>query len=132
MGADPSSGGCPSITHDLGVIAGIAYRVMVMYGGQVVEEAPVRALFANPRHPYTRALLGTVPSVRGERAPKLKVIDGQPPILGSHPSACPFRFRCEHAFDTCGAENPLRRPVGARGHEVACHWNPPAAAVAHG
>ncbi len=119
------------ITHDLGVIAGIADRVMVMYGGQVVEQAPVRELFANPRHPYTRALLQTVPSVRGERAPKLKVIEGQPPILGRHPDACPFRFRCEHAFDRCAAENPGRRAVGAPGHDVACHWNPQPA-VAHG
>jgi peptide/nickel transport system ATP-binding protein/oligopeptide transport system ATP-binding protein len=119
------------ITHDLGVIAGIADRVMVMYGGQVVEQAPVRELFANPRHPYTRALLETVPSVRGARAPKLKVIEGQPPILGSHPAACPFRFRCEHAFDRCGAENPARRDVG-RGHDVACHWDPPGAVAAHG
>ncbi|MGY6632909.1 MAG: ABC transporter ATP-binding protein [Alkalilacustris sp.] len=125
------------ITHDLGVIAGIADRVMVMYGGQVVEQAPVRALFADPRHPYTRALLQTVPSVRGERAPKLKVIEGQPPLLGAHPSACPFRFRCDKAHDRCGRENPLRRPVGAAGHDVACHWDPAEAAprtegVVHG
>ena len=60
------------ITHDLGVIAGIADRVMVMYGGQIVEQAPVGELFAHPRHPYTRALLKTVPSVRGQRAAKLQ------------------------------------------------------------
>ncbi len=119
------------ITHDLGVIAGIADRVMVMYGGQVVEQAPVRELFADPRHPYTRALLKTVPSVRGQREPKLKVIEGQPPMLGAHPAACPFRFRCEHAFDRCGDENPLRRDVG-HGHDVACHWNPAETMVAHG
>jgi peptide/nickel transport system ATP-binding protein/oligopeptide transport system ATP-binding protein len=119
------------ITHDLGVIAGIADRVMVMYGGQIVEQAPVRELFANPRHPYTRALLQTVPSVRGARAAKLKVIEGQPPILGSHPAACPFRFRCEHAFDRCGNENPARRDLG-QGHDVACHWTPPEAVAAHG
>ena len=112
------------ITHDLGVIAGIADRVMVMYGGQVVEQAPVKALFADPRHPYTRALLQTVPNVRGERAPKLKVIEGQPPLLGAHPSACPFRFRCEFAHERCGRENPQRRPVGAPKHDVACHWDP--------
>ena len=107
------------ITHDLGVIAGIADRVIVMYGGQIVEQAPVRELFAHPRHPYTRALLKTVPSVRGERAAKLNVIEGQPPMLTAEPAACPFRPRCVHAFDRCAQENPLRRVVTA-GHDVAC------------
>jgi peptide/nickel transport system ATP-binding protein/oligopeptide transport system ATP-binding protein len=111
------------ITHDLGVIAGIADRVMVMYGGQVVEQAPVRELFANPRHPYTRALLQTVPALHGPRAAKLRVIEGQPPILGAAPSSCPFAPRCAHAFDRCRAENPVRRDVG-QGHDVACFWNP--------
>ena len=107
------------ITHDLGVIAGIADRVMVMYGGQVVEQAPVRELFSNPQHPYTRALLETIPSVRGERADKLNVIEGQPPILGSTPTACPFRDRCAYRFDRCDHENPLRIPVGPD-HDTAC------------
>lgn len=111
------------ITHDLGVIAGIADRVLVMYGGQVVEHAPVRELFANPKHPYTRALLQTVPHVRGERAERLEVIEGQPPILRAPPTACPFRDRCEHAFDRCSRENPVRRPVGEV-HDVACFWDP--------
>ena len=110
------------ITHDLGVIAGIADRVMVMYGGQVVEQAPSRELFANPQHPYTRALLKTVPKVHGERDPKLSVIEGQPPILMAEPSACSFRDRCPHAFDRCGRENPRRRDV-AQGHDVACFWD---------
>ncbi len=114
------------ITHDLGVIAGIADRVMVMYGGQVAEAAPVKELFKNPRHPYTRALLKTVPGVRGDRAPKLQVIEGQPPILRAVPSACPFRSRCPHSMEICGKENPARRPVGP-GHDVACFWDPPAA-----
>ncbi|MEJ1990526.1 MAG: ABC transporter ATP-binding protein [Maritimibacter sp.] len=107
------------ITHDLGVIAGIADRVIVMYGGQIVEHAPVRELFKHPRHPYTKALLETVPSVTGERADRLKVIEGQPPILGASPSACPFRKRCSYRIDWCDHENPLRRPVG-EGHDVAC------------
>ena len=111
------------ITHDLGVIAGIADRVMVMYGGQVVEQAPARELFANPQHPYTRALLKTVPKVHGEREPKLNVIEGQPPILMADPSACSFRDRCPHAFARCAAENPQRRPVGDGGHDVACFWD---------
>jgi oligopeptide transport system ATP-binding protein len=111
------------ITHDLGVIAGIADRVMVMYAGQVVEQAPVAELFANPRHPYTRALLKTIPSISGARADRLQVIQGQPPILGAAPTACPFRARCAHAFDRCARENPARRAVG-HGHDVACHWTP--------
>ena len=90
-----------------------------MYAGQVVEQAPVRALFNDPRHPYTRALLKTIPSVTGARAPKLQVIEGQPPILGAPPTACPFRDRCPLAFDHCFKENPPRGIV-APGHDVAC------------
>jgi peptide/nickel transport system ATP-binding protein/oligopeptide transport system ATP-binding protein len=111
------------ITHDLGVIAGIADRVMVMYGGQVVEQAPVRELFGNPQHPYTRALLQTIPSVRGARAEKLNVIEGQPPILAGAPTACPFRDRCPQRFARCDAENPVRRAVGHEGHDAACHYD---------
>ncbi|MCB2115895.1 MAG: ABC transporter ATP-binding protein [Rhodobacteraceae bacterium] len=111
------------ITHDLGVIAGIADRVIVMYGGQIVEQASVKELFGHPRHPYTRALLRTIPSVRGERTAKLNVIEGQPPILSAPPAACSFRARCPHAFDRCARENPARRPVGAA-HDVACFWDP--------
>ena len=110
------------ITHDLGVIAGIADRVMVMYGGQVVEYGPVREVFANPAHPYTRALMTTVPSVRGERAAKLNVIEGQPPMLAQHPTACPFRARCPQAFERCGRENPPRYKV-APDHDAACFWD---------
>ena len=110
------------ITHDLGVIAGIADRVMVMYGGQIVEMAPVRELFHNPRHPYTRALLQTVPSLRGPREAKLRVIPRQPPIMRDFPTACPFRDRCDYAFDRCARENPARMPIGP-GHDAACFWD---------
>jgi peptide/nickel transport system ATP-binding protein/oligopeptide transport system ATP-binding protein len=113
------------ITHDLGVIAGIADRVMVMYAGQVVEQAPVKELFANPQHPYTRALLKTIPAISGPRQDRLQVIEGQPPILAAQPSACSFRARCPYAFDRCHVENPVRRAIDAnpvgRGHDVACH-----------
>ena len=108
------------ITHDLGVIAGIADRVMVMYGGQVAEEAPVRELFKNPQHPYTSALLETIPHVSGERSERLEVIEGQPPILGDPPTACPFRDRCSAAIDICARENPGLRAAGVH-HAVACH-----------
>jgi peptide/nickel transport system ATP-binding protein/oligopeptide transport system ATP-binding protein len=110
------------ITHDLGVIAGIADRVMVMYAGQVVEQAPTRELFGNPQHPYTRALLETIPTVRGARPDKLNVIEGQPPILGAAPSACPFRDRCKFRFERCDRENPSRIPAGPS-HDAACFYD---------
>ncbi|MES2143945.1 MAG: ABC transporter ATP-binding protein [Pseudomonadota bacterium] len=116
------------ISHDLGVIAEIADRVMVMYGGQVVEEAPVAELFANPRHPYTRALLRTVPALDGDRPAQLFTIEGQPPILTAAPTACPFRHRCTEAHDQCDCVNPACCAVGSPGpgltesrHIVACH-----------
>lgn len=112
------------ITHDLGVIAGIADRVMVMYGGQVVEHAPVKELFNNPQHPYTKALLKTIPSISGEREKRLTIIEGQPPILAGAPSACPFRDRCDVAMAVCTHKNPSRYEVGAS-HDVACfHADP--------
>ena len=114
------------ITHDLGVIAGIADRVMVMYGGQVVEHGPVKQIFADPRHPYTRALLKTVPSLTGAREARLQVIEGQPPMITEEPQSCAFSPRCAHAFARCEVENPLRRAVDGlplgQGHDVACHW----------
>ena len=110
------------ITHDLGVIAGIADRAMVMYGGQIVEMAPVKELFGRPAHPYTRALLKTVPRLKGARAAKLEVIEGQPPIMKAAPSACAFRARCSVAMDRCARENPLRQTI-APGHDVACFWD---------
>jgi oligopeptide transport system ATP-binding protein len=121
------------ITHDLGVIADIADRVMVMYGGQVVEQAPVKELFTKPQHPYTRALLKTIPSLTGKREARLQVIEGQPPIMSGAPIACPFRTRCAHVHDRCHSENPLRRSLDTRavgiGHDVACHWTPGDAAT---
>ena len=115
------------ITHDLGVIAGIADRVMVMYGGQVVEHAPVDQIFHNPQHPYTRALLRTIPTITGQREARLSVIEGQPPIMSDAPVSCPFRARCAHQFARCETENPQRRavdglPLGT-GHDLACHWS---------
>ena len=110
------------ITHDLGVIAGIADRVMVMYGGQVVEHAPVKELFGNPQHPYTRALLKTIPTIHGERAARLTIIEGQPPIMVGPPSSCPFRDRCDVAFERCARENPPRYDLG-EGHDTACFFD---------
>ena len=107
------------ITHDLGVVAGIADRVLVMYGGQVVEHARVQALYDNPTHPYTKALLGTMPSLDGGRSAKLATIPGQPPLLTAPPSACPFASRCPAVHDRCHAANPPLIPI-AEGHDVAC------------
>ena len=107
------------ITHDLGVVAGIADRVIVMYGGGIVEHAPVSELFANPRHPYTSMLLETLPNIEGERGQRLQSITGQPPLLAEPPSACPFAQRCPKAFDRCRAENPPLIPI-ADGHDVGC------------
>jgi oligopeptide/dipeptide ABC transporter ATP-binding protein len=111
------------ITHDLGVIAGIADRAMVMYGGQIVEMAPVQELFARPAHPYTRALLKALPHLRGARATKLEVIEGQPPIIKAQPASCAFRARCTVALARCARENPQRLGIGP-GHDVACFWDP--------
>lgn len=111
------------ITHDLGVIAGIADRAMVMYGGQIVEMAPIEELFERPAHPYTRALLKTMPRLRGARAEQLEVIEGQPPIMKAAPTSCAFRPRCAMAMDRCGRENPVRLTIGPN-HDVACFWDP--------
>ena len=111
------------ITHDLGVVAGLADRVMVMYGGLVVERAGVKALYGRPRHPYTRGLLRTLPRLDGTRSARLESIAGQPPNLARAPAACPFAPRCDHAFERCWKENPVLEAV-AEGHEVACWLDP--------
>ena len=111
------------ITHDLGVVAGLADRVMVMYGGLVVERARVNELYARPRHPYTRGLLRTLPRLDGTRSERLESIAGQPPNLAQAPAACPFAPRCDHAFERCWKENPALETV-VQGHEVACWLDP--------
>ncbi|MSU89152.1 ATP-binding cassette domain-containing protein [Rhodobacteraceae bacterium 2CG4] len=118
------------ITHDLGVIAGIADRVIVMYAGRIVEQAPVRALFADPRHPYTRALLAALPRPDGPREARLRAIPGQPPRLETLTGDCPFRPRCARAFDRCAGPRPELRPVGPE-HRAACHLVPDPAETAH-
>ena len=106
------------ITHDLGVAAGIADRIMVMYGGQIVEHANTAELFASPRHPYTRALLDSLPGRHG-RDQRLRSISGQPPLMMAEPEFCPFSARCPHTFDRCLRQNPPLERV-APGHDVAC------------
>lgn len=109
------------ITHDLGVAAGMANRVMVMYGGLVVENARVGELFSNPRHPYTQALLDALPGRHPPELP-LRSIGGQPPLLTKDPTFCPFAPRCPHAFSTCIEKCPPLASLG-KGHEAACWWS---------
>jgi peptide/nickel transport system ATP-binding protein/oligopeptide transport system ATP-binding protein len=110
------------ITHDLGVVAGIADRVLVMYGGQIVEHAPVEELYNNPQHPYTRALLETLPSMDETRTERLRSISGQPPSLTKPLASCPFAPRCPEALAKCHLKVPQRTEVG-NGHDVACWWD---------
>jgi len=118
------------ITHDLGVVAGIADRVMVMYAGQIVEHAPVGRLYARPQHPYTRALLETLPDIRGERSQRLRTIGGQPPLLQAAPRSCPFAARCRHVHQRCHDANP---PLieAMPGHQTACWWDADAGGPRH-
>ena len=111
------------ITHDLGVIAGLAQRVMVMYAGFVVERAPVEELYEHPLHPYTNGLLGSLPRVDADsRDEELVNIVGMPPDLLTKPIGCPFAPRCPYVFKRCNEENPILQTV-YEGHELACWWN---------
>ncbi len=107
------------ITHDLGVVAGLAERVMVMYAGRIVEEGPVDAIFAAPQHPYTLGLLRSTPRLE-EQVPALRTIPGQPPDLQALPPGCAFNDRCPFAFARCLAERPRLRGF-APGRRKACH-----------
>ncbi|MCM3657787.1 ABC transporter ATP-binding protein [Agromyces mediolanus] len=109
------------ITHDMGVVADIADRVVVMYAGKAIESAPVVELFAHPTHPYTRGLLQAVPQ-RGQHATahRLKGISGNVPVLRSTAVACSFADRCAFASDACRAVRPEPAPIAGAGHTVAC------------
>jgi len=107
------------ISHDLGVIAHMAERVFVMYAGHIVEDAPIKDLFAEPRHPYTIGLLKSLPRMGENAGEKLTSIPGQPPNLLNPPKGCPFAPRCEYKTERCLNENPVLESVGER-HTVAC------------
>jgi oligopeptide transport system ATP-binding protein len=107
------------ITHDLGIVAGLAKRVVVMYGGYFIEEASVKELYANPRHPYTLGLLGSMPRLDATEHHRLVSIDGIPPVLYEEPKSCPFEPRCEYAIDRCKQENPQLEMV-TPDHRIAC------------
>ena len=108
------------ITHDLGVVAGMADRVVVMYAGKVVETGPTEDIFANPRHPYTVGLLASVPRLDMGREAELKTIEGSPPDLLKPPPGCPFMPRCAFARAICRTMPPLEAIAGNSAHLKAC------------
>lgn len=105
------------ITHDMGVVANLCDRVNVMYGGNLMEMANINEIFDNSQHPYTKALLNSIPSLEHE-VEKLKTIPGEPPNLLQLPSGCPFQTRCEQASDKCKSDIPLQEI--AHRHTVKC------------
>ena len=110
------------ITHDLGVVAGIAERVLVMYAGKIVEEAEVHELYADPHHPYTIGLLRSVPRLDMGKSKRLIPIEGLPPDLIDYPVGCPFAPRCEYRTEKCEEEVPSIEQVSPT-RRVACwHW----------
>jgi len=108
------------ITHDLGVVAALCDRVVVMYAGRVVEAAPVHDIFHAPRHPYTQGLVHSMPRLDEAKADLLSTIPGQPPNLQSLPAGCAFQDRCPHAYDRCRTEVPGLRERDP-GRASACH-----------
>ncbi|MGE5702906.1 MAG: ABC transporter ATP-binding protein [Clostridia bacterium] len=114
------------ITHDLGVVAEIAHRAVVMYAGIVVESGKVTDLFANPKHPYTWGLMRSMPRLDGETKERLIPIDGTPPDLFNPPKGCPFADRCDYAMEICEQQMP---PVSTfdTGHQAACWLHDPRA-----
>jgi len=106
------------VTHNLGIVAKICDRVAVMYAGQIVEAGPVRRLFTAPAHPYSRALLGSIPKVGGGRR-HLTAIEGQPPDLAAPRAGCAFAPRCPAVMERCRTEEPPETSVDA-GHVTRC------------
>ncbi|HBX24526.1 MAG TPA: ABC transporter ATP-binding protein [Desulfotomaculum sp.] len=107
------------ITHDLGVVAELCSRVIVMYAGSVVEKGTTRDVFYNPRHPYTWGLLKSIPIVNADHKERLIPIDGQPPDLLNTPPGCPFCPRCDHAMQICAQTQPPLSQLGEQ-HLAAC------------
>jgi oligopeptide transport system ATP-binding protein len=108
------------ITHDLGVVAGMADEILVMYAGKVAEFSDARGLFRRPAHPYTEGLLRSIPRLDAREGDRLVPIRGLPPIVSKLPPGCPFRPRCDFAVDACGQVYPARRAFG-EGHFAHCH-----------
>jgi oligopeptide transport system ATP-binding protein len=116
-----SASGVLFVTHDLGVLAGIADRVVVMYAGRIVESGPTETLFAAPQHPYTRGLLRSIPRLDTPPDRPLLTIAGSPPDLSRLSAGCAFAARCDRVHERCRAEYPAVRPLSRGGH-VAC-WD---------
>ena len=112
------------ITHDLGVVAEVADRVMVMYAGQVVESGTLDQIFYDPQHPYSWGLLGSLTRIDKPRQARLAQIAGQPPSLINPPSGCHFRDRCPHEFGKCSEMPPLTQRVEDAGHADRCWLEP--------
>jgi peptide/nickel transport system ATP-binding protein len=113
------------VTHDLGVVADVADRIVVMYAGRVVEEGTLDDLFYDPQHPYTWGLLGSITRVDRDRSQRLPAIPGMPPSLLSPPQGCHFRPRCPHEFDACSQTPALTaRLAEAPGHRDRCWLSP--------
>ena len=111
------------VTHDLGVVAGRADEIAVMYAGQIVEQAPTRALFADVKRPYTEALLRSIPRIEDPSHQRLSAIGGRPPKLVDPPDGCRFAPRCPYVQDRCRAEAPPLREASVPGHLYRC-WFP--------
>jgi oligopeptide transport system ATP-binding protein len=107
------------ITHDLGIVAGLAEKVIVMYAGYIVERASVKDVYGDPRHPYTIGLLGSLPRLDETRKRRLFSMRGLPPDLIDLQSGCPFAPRCDYVIDRCWEETPPLEPINL-GHEIAC------------
>jgi oligopeptide transport system ATP-binding protein len=107
------------VTHDLGVVADLCDRVIVLYGGRIMEDGPIEDVFYDPKHPYTRGLLRSMPRLDEKTHGDLATIPGQPPILSQLSAGCPFEARCELRRDYCKTEVPPLAKSGAR--RLACH-----------
>src|SRR5207249_7308832 len=107
------------ITHNLGVVAGLCKRVIVMYAGEIVEEGPVEQIFESPQHPYTWTLLRSLPRINADRRERLRSIEGLPPDLIKLPPGCKFSPRCPLRVDKCFTDEPKLQYVGG-GHQAAC------------
>ncbi|WP_274650315.1 ABC transporter ATP-binding protein [Paenibacillus humicola] len=119
------------ITHDMGVAAGMADRIAVMYAGTIVEEGTTHEIFDSPSHPYTIGLLKSIPGLTSERGTELHTIKGNIPPMKNLPSGCRFHPRCPHAEEKCRLVEPVLRPVGGPGHLSAC-WLAEEASAANG
>ena len=112
------------ITHDLGVVAEVSDRVMVMYAGEAVESGTLEQIFYDPQHPYSWGLLGSLTRIDRPRTARLAQIAGQPPSLITPPRGCHFRDRCPHAFDRCTTHPDIVQRSGEAGHVDRCWLEP--------